>query len=176
MQHSRIYLIGFMGSGKSYAGRHLAPKLDFDFLDLDYLIEQRNKMSVSDIFARKGEETFRHLEREALEATAFLEQTVISCGGGTPCYFDNMSWINRHGLSVFIHTSPALIAQRLRRGQEKRPLIKGLSDDALKSFIADKLNERLPYYQQAMVEVHPTSDSDEVATWVVDSLPDITGH
>jgi len=176
MQHSRIYLIGFMGSGKSYAGRHLAPKLDFEFLDLDYLIEQRNQMSVSEIFARKGEEMFRHLEREALEGTAFLEQTVISCGGGTPCFYDNMAWINRHGLSVFIHTSTDLIAQRLRRGQEKRPLIKGLSDSELKAFIAGKLNERLPYYQQAMVEVHPISDTNDVATWIVDSLPDITGH
>ena len=168
--------MGFMGSGKSYAGRHLAPRLNFDFLDLDFLIEQRNQLTIAEIFARKGEETFRHLEREALEATAYLEKTVISCGGGTPCFFDNMSWINRHGLSVFIHTAPALVAERLRRGQEKRPLIKNLSEVELQAFIADKLNERLPYYQQAMVEVHPTSDTDEVAAWIVESLPDITGH
>lgn len=176
MQHTRVYLIGFMGSGKTYTGRRLASLLDYSFIDLDALIVQRERRSIPDIFAQSGEREFRRLEREALEATQYMQQTVISCGGGTPCFFHNMNWINRHGLSVYLHTHRALLEQRLRRGQERRPLIKGMNDSELREFISRKVAERSPFYQQAMVEVRQNTDEENLAESIHQHLLEITGH
>lgn len=176
MQHTRVYLLGFMGGGKTYTGRRLATRLDYAFTDLDALIVQRERRSIPDIFAQSGEEVFRQIEREALEATQYLEEMVISCGGGTPCFFENMDWINRHGLSVYLHTHPHLLHQRLRRGQDRRPLIKGMNDYQLQEFIAWKVKERTPFYQQAVVEVHQQSDDEDMAALIHQHLLDITGH
>jgi len=176
MQHTRVFLLGFMGSGKTYTGRRLASRLGYTFTDLDALIVQRERHSIPDIFAKSGEDTFRQLEREALEATKHLEQAVISCGGGTPCFFDNMAWINQHGLSVYLHTTPEVIQTRLRRGQQRRPLIKGMNDSELQEFIGRMIEIRKPYYQQAMVEVYQQSDEEDMAAIIHEHLLDITGH
>lgn len=176
MQHTRVYLIGFMGSGKTYTGRRLAHRLGYAFIDLDELIVQRERRTIPDIFAQSGESVFRLAEREALEATAFLEQTVVSCGGGTPCFFDNMRWINTHGLSVYLHVHPDLLLERLLRGQERRPLLQGMDKWALQEFIERKVAERAPYYEQAMVELVQRSDEEDMAGAISQHLLDITGH
>ena len=133
-----IYLVGFMGSGKSHVGSRLAKALSFSWLDLDDLIIERNQMSVAQIFTNCGENFFRKEEQAALHTTAYLEKHIISCGGGTPCFFDNMNWINRNGLSVFIDPSISILVQRLLPGREKRPLIRNKSTEELEDFISKK--------------------------------------
>lgn len=176
MPAPRIYLIGFMGSGKTYTGRRLARRLQYQFQDLDTLIEQREQAGIAQLFERGGEALFRQVEREALEATRYLEQTVIACGGGTPCFFDNMDWINQHGLSVFLNTHPDLIFARLRRGKAQRPLIRELAETELRQYIDGKRAERLPAYQKAMVEVCPDEQTVDTAALIHQHLPDIFGH
>lgn len=176
LPHQRIYLIGFMGSGKSYTGRRLAWRLEYAFYDLDTLIEQREQASISELFDWGGETHFRQAERSALEATRYLERSVIACGGGTPCFSDNMEWINQHGLSVFLNTDPALILHRLRTGRAHRPLIRELDDEALRRYVHNKRAARLPAYQKAMVEVCPDEQTVDTAALIHQHLPDIFGH
>ena len=152
-----IYLLGFMGSGKSYIGARLAKALNFEWLDLDQLIIDRNQMGIAQIFSNYGENYFRKEERAALHTTAGMEKYVISLGGGTPCFFDNMEWINRHGLSVFIDPSIAILVHRLLPGRDKRPLIKNKSAEELESFIQYKLEERRSFYEQAQVHFRQES-------------------
>ncbi len=126
----RIYLIGMPGSGKSTLGKQLAKRLGYQFVDLDELIVQVAGHPITEIFARQGEDGFRRLERDILKQTATLENTVIATGGGTPCFFDNAAWMNRHGKAVFIHTPLPVIAERIYRTsaeKQKRPLFAGKS-------------------------------------------------
>lgn len=144
-----IYLIGFMGSGKSYWGKRLAAALGVAFYDLDTVIEERASKSIPTIFKQEGEAYFRALEKEALETTAMETPAVIGLGGGTPCFFDNMSWIKRHGYSVFLDISVDLLIQRLKSETNQRPLLHNKTDEALRDFIGQKLSERRSYYEQA---------------------------
>lgn len=145
----RIYLLGFMGSGKSSLGKRLAKRLHYYFVDLDEEVEQLAGMSISDIFIRYGETHFRQLEQQALQATAQLHKAVIATGGGTPCFFDNMQFINAHGASVYLRMSPASLAYRLEHAQKKRPLVENIKGEQLLKYIEQKLGEREPYYLQA---------------------------
>lgn len=145
----RIFLIGFMGCGKSYTGQRLADLLDYRFLDLDDHIEARAGMDISTIFAREGEDGFRQRERQALHDMAQIDRVVVACGGGAPCFFDNMAWMNQHGLTIYLEATPQLLAERLHPGREHRPLLAALSDSELLSFIEQKLQKRQTYYQQA---------------------------
>lgn len=144
-----IYLIGFMGSGKSFTGQQLATALNLPFVDLDERIEQAEKRSIGQIFESEGEVYFRNLEAQLLRATAAEGPAVISCGGGTPCFHQNMEWINTNGLSIYLKASVPLLAQRLKKGQEHRPLIRGFNTTELEAFIAERLEQREFYYSQA---------------------------
>ena len=145
----RIYLIGFMGSGKSSLGRRLAKKLGYPFVDIDQVIENLSGMSIPDIFLRFGESHFRELEQQALRLTVNHHKAVIATGGGTPCFFDNMQFINEHGVSVYLRMSPVSLAYRLKHAQIPRPLIEQLKGEDLLRFIEEKLKEREPLYLQA---------------------------
>lgn len=145
----RIYLIGFMGSGKSSLGRRLAKKLAYPFVDLDQEVENHSGMSIPDIFLRFGEGHFRQLEQQALLQTVSHHKAVIATGGGTPCFFENMQFINEHGVSVYLRMSPASLAFRLEHAQISRPLIKEYSGEALLQYIEEKLKEREQCYMQA---------------------------
>lgn len=146
-----VFLIGYMGSGKSTLGRAVSALSGRQFIDLDNYIEGRYRLSVKDLFAQRGEEGFRQLERNMLHEVADFEDVIIACGGGTPCFYDNMRYMNEHGTTVFLDTSLDKLHARLMRGRHKRPLIADKSDEELRQFIIDALAGRMPYYSQAQV-------------------------
>ncbi len=146
-----IFLIGFMGSGKTTLGRRLANRLGVDFMDLDHILEAQEGMTITQYFAQYGEESFRKLESAVLKQTSYPENAVVSTGGGLPCFFDNIQWINTHGQSVYIKLPAKTLAGRLEKEKEKRPLLREKHGEALVTFIADKLTERDPFYMQATV-------------------------
>lgn len=159
----RIYLVGFMGSGKSHTGRQLAQLLGYPFLDLDALIEERAGMDIPSIFAREGENGFRQREREALHSTRRLEEIIVACGGGAPCFFDNMEWMNQHGLTIYLEAPVPVLAQRLMPGREHRPLIAGLAEEDLPAFIEEKLANRDPIYRQSQILFFQKLPNEEIA-------------
>ncbi|HNY02278.1 MAG TPA: shikimate kinase [Bacteroidales bacterium] len=145
----RIYLIGYMASGKSNLGSQLAERLGFQFVDLDDLFEERYRISVGDFFKKYDEPAFRRIERSLLLETTTLDRIVIATGGGTPCHFDNMDVIRRAGLSVYLRWDVSILALRLVLVKRKRPLLKDVDPAALEARIKRDLQVREPIYLQA---------------------------
>lgn len=145
----KLFLLGFMGSGKSTAGRRLAKKINFSFLDLDEHIEKDYGKSVAEIFETQGEVTFRELEQQYLKSILDRKNTVIALGGGTPCYHNNMELINSNGISLYFKMSIDSLTHRLLNARVPRPLIQGKSESDLKTFIGELLLEREIFYHQA---------------------------
>lgn len=143
---NRVFLIGYMGSGKSTVGKKLASKMQYSFLDLDNFIEEKYSRKISDIFIEDGEETFRIFERKALLEVIKIENVVISLGGGTPCFYDNMSIIQENGISVYLKMTAAALLQRLQNAKVQRPLLKGMGENELMEFIQQQLGERERFY------------------------------
>lgn len=148
---AHIFLIGFMGCGKSYLGERLATQLERPFIDLDRLIEIAEGKTIADIFAALGESGFRELERKHLHSLGNQPSAIVATGGGTPCFFDNMDWMNTHGTTVFLETPVETLYERLRDERSDRPLLMGLDDTGLRHFIKEKLREREQWYRQAKV-------------------------
>lgn len=138
-----------MGSGKTTIGRQLARALNLEFYDLDWYIETRFHCTVAQIFAEKGEEAFREIEHNMLHEVAEFENIVLSCGGGTPCFFDNMDYLNAQGETIYLKATPQVLAKHLKMGHVERPLIKGKSEDELQTYIEDSLKKREPFYSKA---------------------------
>lgn len=158
MLKRNIYLLGFMGSGKSYWGRLLAKALDWSFFDLDAVIEETEKCTIKEIFASKGEAYFRTLEGKCLRnISKTTTPSIIALGGGTPCFGENMSWIQRHGISIFLNPPIHILVERLKKESEHRPLLAGKDEDALQQFIEEKLNDRLCFYKQANYIISETN-------------------
>jgi shikimate kinase len=150
----RIFLIGFMGSGKTHWGGLLSQRLQLPFLDLDSIITETEGKAITDIFQEHGEEYFRLLEKDILrDVIEKYPALVLSCGGGTPCFFNNIDLMKKEGTVVWLNTSIEALAERLKREKAKRPLIKDISDDELRSYILKKMNDRRLYYEQADVHV-----------------------
>ncbi|MDR3142751.1 MAG: shikimate kinase [Tannerellaceae bacterium] len=147
----RIYLIGYMGAGKTTVGKKLARQMNLSFIDLDHYIEARYHKMVRQLFEEKGEAVFRDIECKMLHETGMIENVVISTGGGTPCFFDNMSFMNQTGTTVYLKTSSGELTKRLELVKHTRPVLKGLSGEKLKQFITDNLEKRDPWYKQASV-------------------------
>lgn len=147
----RIFLIGYMGAGKTTVGKVLSNLLNLSFLDLDYYIERRYHKTVSQLFAEKGEEAFRTIERNMLHEVADFENILISVGGGTPCFFDNMEVMNQKGQTVYLKVSVKELANRLEIAKATRPVLKGRSGEELLQFIAENLEKRTPFYQKATI-------------------------
>jgi len=145
----KVFLVGFMGSGKTTIGKKLANYLKYDFIDLDKLIETKVGMSIVQYFELHGESAFRDLEREVLQKTDFPENVIVATGGGAPCFGDNMSWMNGNGLVAYLSLSPKALANRLENSKTDRPLIRNLKGDELEGFISAKLAEREPFYSQS---------------------------
>ncbi len=157
-----LYLIGFMGSGKSYTGRQLAKKLKLDFVDLDDLIEERAEKTIAEIFAEEGEMNFRLMESAALKSIGSQDDLVIACGGGTPCFLDNMDWILADGLSIFLDTPIPMLLERLKPELEKRPLLQGKNEEELSLFLEEKIAERLPFYRRANIIYQQKKGSGQI--------------
>lgn len=138
-----------MGCGKTTLGRTVAAITRKQFIDLDQYIEGRFHASVSQLFADRGEDGFRDIERRMLHEVAEFEDVIVACGGGTPCFFDNMDYMNSRGLTVHMTASPDCLHSRLMRGRAKRPLIAGKSDEELRAFITEALDKRMPFYSKA---------------------------
>ena len=150
----RIFLIGFMGSGKTHWGKQLAQRLQLAFYDLDEVVQQSEKMTIPEIFAAKGEEHFRNKEKEMLEKLVDENASmVVSCGGGTPCFFNNIEFMKKYGTVVWLNTAVNVLMQRLMKERNERPLLKDISDEELRNYIMRKLNERRMYYEQADVVI-----------------------
>lgn len=150
----RVFLLGFMGSGKTHWGKQLATQLKIPFFDLDEEIVKSEGKSIPEIFAACGEEHFRMIEKEALETLIDENNSmVLSCGGGTPCFFNNIETMNKYGVTVWLNTHSEIILQRLLKEKSSRPLLKNIADEDMKSYIVRKLNERRMYYQQAYITV-----------------------
>ncbi len=150
----RIYLIGFMGSGKSTVGRKLAREFDCQFLDLDDAFEEKYHIRVADFFEKYDEHAFREIESKLIKETPTAEDLVISTGGGTPCFHDNLSWMKDSGLIVYLQMSVPALVNRLSNAKRIRPLIKNMNPEELKEFIGLKLKEREVFYKQAQVIVN----------------------
>lgn len=144
-----LYLIGFMGSGKSTTGTRLASKLGWEFIDLDTEIENKTGLTISQIFSEKGEEFFRSLETELLHELGNRKDLVISCGGGTPCFNNNMDYMNSRGHTIYLKLQARALTDRLIKSSANRPLIKGLSEKELQEYIEAALHNREPYYNMS---------------------------
>ena len=153
MNVNRIYLVGYMGAGKTTTARRLANRLGWEVADTDDLFEEKYKISVCDFFHKYDEPLYRKIESEVLKETESLENVVISTGGGTACYFDNMEWMNQKGLTVFLHISEKAVVDRLIHAKRKRPLSIGKSEEELTEFGAQHYTSRLPFYEQAKITV-----------------------
>ncbi len=141
-----------MGCGKSTMGRAVSELTGVPFIDLDNYIEKRYHLTVKEIFAQRGEAGFRDVERRMLQEVADFEDVIVACGGGTPCFFDNMEYMSAHGTTVFLNTPIERLHSRLMRGRHKRPLIANKSDEELLEFIKEALAGRMEYYSKAQIE------------------------
>jgi len=161
MENSNIYLLGFMASGKSKYGKKLAKYLNRNFIDLDNYIEEKEKLSINEIFKQKGEEYFRNLETEILLENDF-ENAIISLGGGTPCFNDNMKFIEKNVFSVYLKLPLKVIIARLKQNKEKRPLVKSLEDDELVETVSNLYNSRIEYYRKANIHINALQSFKEI--------------
>ena len=145
----RIFLTGYMGAGKTTLGKAFARELSVPFIDLDWYIEERFHKSIRELFVERGEASFRELERNMLHEVSEFEDVIISTGGGTPCFFDNMDYMNGRGQTVFLDVHLDILFNRLRVATHQRPILQGKTDEELRAFIADALEKRAPFYVQA---------------------------
>ena len=164
----RIFLIGYMGAGKTTLGRAYSKDQGLTFIDLDWYIEERFHKTVQQIFAERGEEGFREIERRMLHEVADFEDVVIAAGGGTPCFFDNMDFMNERGVTVLLQAQPSTLFNRLKVAKSQRPLLADKSDDELMTFIMTGLQKRQVFYSKAQYVF--ASDELESQKQIVDSI------
>jgi len=159
-----LFIVGYMGSGKSTFGKRLARQLDYDFIDLDKVFEETYKICISNFFAKYGEEIFRKIEHEILIKSLGHPHTVVSCGGGTPCCLGNMDLMNASGLTVYLRLTPAALASRLENSRKERPLLQSLPGTDLLEKISFQLQQRESYYLKAQMVVDGISINIEETT------------
>ncbi len=161
--HRHIYLMGFMGSGKTFLAKKVRQELNIPFYDLDQEIEKYYKNSIENIFKLKGEKFFRDLETKVLKSLVTYSPGMVSLGGGTPCFNDNINFLNSDGITIFIDTPPELICSRLQKDKNKRPLLSNIKENPKKllEFVEYKLAERKPFYQQAKFIIQQTLENQK---------------
>lgn len=156
----KIFLLGFMGTGKSYWGRRWATQHHLRFFDLDTEIEQHTRLTIPQLFEQYGETYFREQERERLHHFEKEDNFILSTGGGTPCFYDNMRWMKQHGLTVYLDTPLSVLKERLAREKAHRPLVKHLNEQEMEDFIKNSIQKREIYYKQAHIILSTESISD----------------
>ncbi len=176
---ANIYLVGMPGSGKTATGKRLAKATGFAFADLDARIAEHERMPVAEIFAQHGEEYFRQLESGKLRQTDGWQRHIIATGGGTPCFLDNMAWMNRHGLTLFLEVPLAELVRRLTanaQAQQKRPLFAGKSVDELTESLSLMLQTRLLFYETAHFRLLPhETDTAKIVSFLKQKAPRLFG-
>ena len=150
-----------MGSGKSYWGKKLAALMDVHFFDLDAMIEEKAEKTISEIFEQQGEATFRQLEKDGLHSMEQKDNFILATGGGTPCFFDNMNWMNEQGITIWIDEPVELLAARLMSEKNHRPIIKNIGDDNLVNFLQQKRQERFAFYSKAQFHLHQSDITEQ---------------
>ncbi len=172
----RVVLIGYMGAGKTTIGHALSKDTGMLFYDLDWYIENRMRKKISQIFENSGEEGFRQIERNMLHEVAEFENVIVSCGGGTPCFFDNMEYLNRQADTVYLKASPEVLCEHLKMGRTVRPLLIGKSDDELLAYITEQLKYREQYYSQSKYVLNVNLlDSREKISTSIEHLREMLG-
>jgi shikimate kinase len=158
----KIFLVGFMGAGKTTNGKKLAKKLNLQFIDLDYYIEQKHRATISFIFDLIGEEGFRIIEHRAILEIIQGDNFLLSTGGGSPCFYNNMDIVNKNGLSIYLKLPAQALWQRLSKAKKKRPLLNNLNNNELLNYINNELKKREHFYNKAdlIVDVHSLNIND----------------
>jgi shikimate kinase len=168
---ARLFLTGYMGSGKSTLGEKLASKLNYNFIDLDKFIEAEYQQTIPEIFSTKGESEFRAMENNSLKKLIEKDNLIIACGGGTPCYYNNMELMNNNGITVYIKMSVDTLISRLLVAKEKRPLIENKTEAELRAFVSRQLEKREDFYHQAQYTVKGKDlNVDELALFVKEQV------
>ncbi|MDD2798078.1 MAG: shikimate kinase [Bacteroidales bacterium] len=167
----RIFLIGYMGAGKTTIGRLLASRLNLSFIDLDLFIEKRFHKTIVDIFAERGEEGFRVIEREMLHEVGEYEDVLISVGGGTPCFFDNIDFMNHKGKSIYLKVNTEVLTERLNQAKLSRPLLRDKSEEEIRKFVSESLKKREPFYTKATVVFDASSYNSH--TGIEEMIPEL---
>lgn len=168
---AKLFLTGYMGSGKSTLGKAMAAKMEYEFIDLDAFIEAENQQTIPEIFSTKGESEFRTMENNALKKVITMDNVIVACGGGTPCYYNNMDLMKNNGITVYIKMSADSLVSRLLTAEEKRPLIANKTEEELRKFVARQLEKREDFYQQAQYTVKGKNiDVDELASFVKEEV------
>jgi len=147
----RVFLIGFMGAGKTSIGKALSAKMKCSFVDIDLFIERRYHKTIRQIFDEKGEEDFREIEKKTLREIAEFEDVVISTGGGTPCFHQNMQFMNEQGITVYLKVTNDELVRRIKLNINARPLLKDLTDNSLRLFVEETMTTRTTFYDQAKI-------------------------
>ncbi len=166
-----IFLIGMPSSGKSTLGRHLAKRIGYKFIDMDELIEKQELMTVQEIFKYKGEDYFRQVESKVLKEIPVDQKLVIATGGGVPCFFDNIDYIKANGTSIFLNVQPEDLLKRIQKSDiNHRPLInRNTSEESLLKNLQERCAYRLPFYQQADIQIDGNIDVDQLL-WILDEI------
>ncbi|MDR0872923.1 MAG: shikimate kinase [Prevotellaceae bacterium] len=165
-----IFLIGYMGTGKTTLGKLLSARLGMPFVDLDAYIEKRFFKSIAQVFEERGEDGFRKTEAAMLRETVDFENTIVATGGGTPCFFDNMALMNERGVTIYLQTSPETLCETLAKAKSKRPLIADKTDEELLAFIKENVAKREAFYTQARFTVNMESDIENIVQGIVELL------
>lgn len=148
-----IFLLGYMGCGKTTVGKNIAGKIGLEFLDTDDLIEKKHRQTIAEIFSEVGENQFREMEREVLHNIVDYNDCIISTGGGMPCFFDNLALMNENGTTIFLDVSIEELVHRLYYKGNKRPLLQGKNEQQLYEYIKKSIEGRLPFYSQAQIRI-----------------------
>ena len=164
----RIVLRGYMGAGKTTVGKDLAKALGIPFYDLDWYIETRMRKSVKQIFDERGEEGFRQIEHNMLHEVAEFENVVISCGVGTPCFFDNMDYLNQQAETVYLQATPDVLHQHLKMGKGVRPLLLNKTPEEVDAYIKEQLQYREQFYLKAkhILDVNLMDSYEKIAAHI----------
>ncbi len=170
-----LFIVGFMGAGKSTVGRRLAKALGLKFLDTDLFIEYRFRCSISQMFAEVGEERFRKREHIVAEELSGMEDCVIATGGGLPCFSGNMELLNDSGITIYLHATDRILAKRLCICKRSRPAVCNLSDSEIEEFVCRKMQERRPIYETAQLHISveqltDKEDEEDVVAQIIDTL------
>jgi len=166
-----VYLIGFMGSGKAYYGKRLAKAFDFNFVDTDKIIEERENLEITEIFKTKGEDYFREIEAKVLTEVSQLNKTIVAIGGGMPCWKNNLNFMNTTGLTVYLKAGLGCVMKNLLREKERRPMIANIDPTVLADYIHEKLEERKPCYKNAHTSIVTNNMKfSELQTLISDKL------